>query len=101
MTAEATNASPTKAKKATTARAEKAAQAKAAEEVELVRWTPEEVVEKQLLPYKSVRLLKERCYRREVHCHLDNRRITFTADDIRRENARTAVVPAQRNNRAA
>lgn len=98
MTAEAP---PTKAKKAAPSRARKAAQLKAAEEVELVRWTPEEVVEKQLLPYRSVRLLKARCYRREVYHHLDGRRITFTAEDIRKENARTAVVPAQRNNRAA
>ncbi|MGW2837368.1 hypothetical protein ACWCWD_06605 [Streptomyces sp. NPDC001493] len=64
-----------------------------AEELELRRWTPEEVVELQLLPYRSVRVLKSKCYRREVHCHLDGGRITFTADDLRRENDRTAVVP--------
>lgn len=98
MTAEAP---PTKARKAAPSRASKAAQEKAAEEIELVRWTPEEVVEKQLLPYKSVRVLKAKCYRREVHCHLDGGRITFTAEDIRKENARNAVVPGQRNNRAA
>lgn len=98
MTAEAP---PTKARKAAPSRASKAAQQKAAEEIELVRWTPEEVVEKQLLPYKSVRVLKEKCYRREVHCHLDGRRITFTAEDIRAENARTAVIPGQRTKSAA
>ncbi|MFD4855111.1 hypothetical protein [Streptomyces atratus] len=63
-------------------------------EAELRRWTPEEIVEKQLLPYKSVRVLKERCYRRQVFHHNDGGRITFTLDDIRRENARTAVTPA-------
>lgn len=98
MTAEAP---PTKARKATTAKARKVAQAKAAEEIELVRWDPEEVVAKQLLPYKSVRVLKEKCYRREVIHHNDGGRITFTAEDIRRENERTAVVPGQRTTRAA
>ncbi len=63
------------------------------DEAEFRRWTPEEVVELQLLPYRSVRVLKQRCYRREVHHHLDAGRITFTADDLRKENARTAVTP--------
>lgn len=98
MTAEAP---PTKARKAAPSKARNAAQEKAAEEIELVRWTPEEVVEKQLLPYRTVRSLREKCYRHEVHHHKDGGRITFTAEDIRKENARTAVVPAQRNNRAA
>jgi hypothetical protein len=66
---------------------------KAAEELDLVRWTPEEVVEKGLLPYKSVRVLREKCYKREVFCHLDGGRITFTPDDIRLENDRTQVAP--------
>lgn len=98
MTAEAP---PTKPRKAAPSKARNAAQEKAAEEIELVRWTPEEVVEKQLLPYKSVRWLKQKCFNREIHHHNDSGRITFTAEDIRKENARTAVVPAQRNNRAA
>ncbi|MEV6081274.1 hypothetical protein AB0L80_40200 [Streptomyces sp. NPDC052069] len=67
-----------------------------ADELELRRWTPEEVIAKKLLPYRSARVLKEKCYRREVHCHLDGGRISFTAADIRAENARTAVVPLQR-----
>lgn len=63
------------------------------DEAELRRWTPEEVVAKQLLPYRSVRTLKQRCYRRQVFHHNDAGRITFTPEDIRRENARTAVAP--------
>jgi hypothetical protein len=62
-------------------------------EAEFRRWTPQEVVDNRLLPYTSVRVLKQKCYRREVHHHLDGRRISFTPDDLRRENARTAVVP--------
>lgn len=92
MTAEAP---PTKARKATQHRrtVRKLAEAKAREEEELIRWTPEEVVEKRLLPYTSVRWLKKKCYERAIHHHNDGGRITFTADDIRRENARTAVAP--------
>ncbi|WP_327260002.1 hypothetical protein [Streptomyces sp. NBC_01240] len=70
-----------------------AADARLDDEAELRRWTPQEVVEKQLLPYKSVRVLKQKCYRRQVHHHNDGGRITFTLDDIRRENVRTAVTP--------
>jgi hypothetical protein len=62
-------------------------------EAEFRRWTPEEVVELQLLPYRSVRVLKERCYRREVFHHRDGGRITFTAEDLRRQNALGAVEP--------
>lgn len=62
-------------------------------ETEFRRWSPEEVIAKKLLPYKSARVLKQKCYRHEVHCHKDGGRITFTADDLRRENERTAVVP--------
>jgi hypothetical protein len=60
---------------------------------EFRRWTPEEVVALQLLPYRSVRVLKERCYRREVFHHRDGGRITFTAEDLRRQNALGAVEP--------
>lgn len=62
-------------------------------EDELRRYTPEEVVEKKWLPYRSARVLKQKCYRREVIHHNDSQRITFTLDDIRRENARTTVEP--------
>ena len=72
-----------------------------ADETELKRWTPEEVVEKQLLPYTSVRWLKEKCYQHKIHHHKDGGRITFTAEDIRLENAKHAVVPTQRKNPAA
>jgi hypothetical protein len=63
-------------------------------EDELRRYDPEEVVAKRWLPYKSARVLREKCYRREVIHHNDGGRITFTAEDIRQENARTAVAPA-------
>ena len=101
MTAQAP---PTKARKATRPRkltlteAKEAeltrlAEAKKAAEGELVRWTPEEVVEKRLLPYTSARVLKEKCYRRKVYHHNDGGRITFTVEDIRRENERNTVAP--------
>ncbi|MFE0727893.1 hypothetical protein ACFW2X_06515 [Streptomyces antibioticus] len=71
-----------------------AAQREAVEESsEFRRLTPEEVVAKQLLPYRSVRVLKQRCYERKIHHHLDGGRITFTLDDLRKETARTAVEP--------
>ncbi|MEU6437494.1 hypothetical protein ACFW0U_07275 [Streptomyces albidoflavus] len=62
-------------------------------EAELYRWTPEEVIEQRLLPYRSVAVLRRKCSRREIHHHNDGGRISFTADDIRRENERTAVAP--------
>ncbi|MFD5184082.1 hypothetical protein ACFWMQ_16005 [Streptomyces sp. NPDC058372] len=62
-------------------------------EAELYRWTPEEVIEQRLLPYKSAAVLRRKCSRREIHHHNDGGRISFTADDIRRENERTAVAP--------
>jgi hypothetical protein len=82
-----------------TAKAVKAPPTEAGED-ELRRWTPEEVVANRWLPYKSARVLREKAYKYDVHCHKDGGQITFTADDIRRENARTAVVPlslAKRN----
>ncbi|MEV8042402.1 hypothetical protein AB0P02_00975 [Streptomyces griseoluteus] len=63
------------------------------ENAELRRLTPEEVVERQLLPYRSVRVLKQRCYERKVWHHNDGGRITFTAEDLRKEAERTAVEP--------
>ena len=98
MTADATKARPTKTPK-TRAHAAAAAvnrrvqRLKAEEEMDLVRWTPEEVVEKELLAFRSVRLLREACYKRKVYHHQDNGRITFTPEDIRMENARTQVAP--------
>lgn len=94
MTAEATKAPPTKARKKTTPRlAPTPARSKATEEAELIRWTPEEVVAKQLLPYKSARSLKEKCYRREVYHHNDGGRITFSPESIRLEIQRSLVTP--------
>lgn len=98
MSTDAAKAPPTRASKAPhdrarTALLKKTAERKAAEEAELVRWTPEEVVQAKLLPYRSVRMLKEACYRRRVVHHNDGGRITFTADDIREENARRRVAP--------
>jgi len=63
------------------------------ENAELRRLTPEEVVKRQLLPYRSVRVLKQRCYDRKIHHHNDGGRITFTAEDLRKEAERTAVEP--------
>ncbi|CUW29648.1 MULTISPECIES: hypothetical protein [Streptomyces] len=62
-------------------------------EAEFRRWTPEEVIEMRLLPYRSARVLKQKCYKREIFHHRDGGRITFTAEDLRKENARTAVEP--------
>ncbi|WP_172384763.1 hypothetical protein [Streptomyces sp. MNP-20] len=63
------------------------------DEAEFRRWTPEEVIELRLLPYTSERVLKQKCYRRQVWHHLDGGRITFTAEDLRREAERNAVAP--------
>lgn len=82
MTAKATKTPPTNTPQSTTDI-----------EAEFRRWTPEEVVELQLLPYRSARVLKQRCYDRVIHHHNDGGRITFTADDLRKENERTAVAP--------
>ena len=62
-------------------------------EAEFRRWTPEEVVEKQLLPYRSARVLRDKCHRRALFCHRDGGRITFTAEDLRRNNEIGAQVP--------
>lgn len=62
-------------------------------EAEFRRWKPEEVVELQLMPFSSVRTLKERCYRRELWHHNDGGRITFTAEDLRRNAQLGAVEP--------
>ncbi|MVO87894.1 hypothetical protein GPA10_24835 [Streptomyces sp. p1417] len=62
-------------------------------EAEMRRWSPEEVVAKKLLPYTSARVLRRKCNQRQIWHHLDGGRITFTADDLRRENERNAVAP--------
>lgn len=91
MTAKATRTrrAPAKAPKTRNAAAITQAQG----ETEFRRWTPEEVVERQLLPYRSARVIREKCYRRELHHHSDGGRITFTADDIRLNNEAGAVQP--------
>ncbi|MFD4569336.1 hypothetical protein ACFWOX_33865 [Streptomyces sp. NPDC058467] len=63
------------------------------DEAEFRRWTPQEVVDRQLLPYRSARMVREKCYRRELHHHRDGGRITFTADDLRLNNEAGAVQP--------
>lgn len=60
---------------------------------EFRRWSPEEVVELKLMPFSSVRTLKERCYRRELWHHNDGKKITFTAEDLRRNAQLGAVEP--------
>ncbi len=95
MTAKATAAPPIAARKAKPRKTlPETPQSRAFEEADLRRWSPEEVVEKKLLPYTSVRVLKEKCYRREVYHHNDAGRITFSPESIRLENARTIVAPA-------
>ena len=86
-------APPTKAKRATARSRPSFAAQKAHAEAELIRWTPEEVVARQLLPYRSVRVLKDKCYRREVYHHNDGGRITFSPESIRLELERTLVAP--------
>ncbi|OLZ72523.1 hypothetical protein AVW11_03785 [Streptomyces amritsarensis] len=90
MTADVSKTPPAKSRTASTAK-QKAAAALAA--LELVRWTPEEVVALRLLPYTSARVLRRKCNRREVYHHGDGGRITFTPEDIRRENERRTVRP--------
>ncbi|MFE9398595.1 hypothetical protein [Streptomyces flavidovirens] len=93
MTAKATAAPPTAARKAKPRRTSESTQRNASEEADLRRYTPEEVIEYRWLPYKSARVLREKAYKHEVHCHKDGGVITFTAEDIRQENARHAVAP--------
>jgi transcriptional regulator with XRE-family HTH domain len=66
---------------------------RAKDETGLRRWSPQEVVELQLLPFTSVRTLKAKCHRREIWHHQDNGRISFTADDIRRNTEAGQVEP--------
>ncbi|MFG7942934.1 hypothetical protein [Streptomyces cacaoi] len=62
-------------------------------EGELIRYTPEDVVELRLLPYKSARTLRQKAFARELWHHSDGGRITFTAEDIRRNSELGAVEP--------
>jgi hypothetical protein len=62
-------------------------------EAEFRRWSPDEVADLKLLPY-TARMIREKCYRRELHFHNDGRRITFTAEDLRLNNLLGAQAPA-------
>lgn len=62
-------------------------------EAEFRRWTPDEVAELKLMPY-SARMIREKCYRRELYFHDDGRRITFTVEDLRRNAQLGAQAPA-------
>ncbi|WP_405944688.1 hypothetical protein [Streptomyces sp. NBC_00932] len=93
MTATATKAPPTKARKSPPRAAAETSETEFLHEAELRRYTAAEVVAKQLLPYKSEVVLLRKCYARQVIHHGDGNGITFTLDDIRRENARTVVEP--------
>lgn len=53
-------------------------------------------MDRKLLPYRSARIIREKCYRRELHHHRDGGRITFTAADIRLNNETGAVQPLSR-----
>lgn len=59
----------------------------------LRRWSPQEVVDLRLLPFTSVRTLKAKCHARRIWHHQDNGRITFTAEDIRRNTEAGQVAP--------
>lgn len=85
--------SQSKARKATGTKKPTLTSVKAAEEADLVRWTPEEVVEMKLLPYRSPRTLRRACNARRVFHHNDGGRITFSPMSIRAEHARTLVAP--------
>ncbi|MFJ9374388.1 hypothetical protein [Streptomyces sp. NPDC101455] len=61
-------------------------------EAEFRRWKPSEVAALKLLPY-SERVIREKCYKRLLFCHRDGGRITFTAEDLRR-NAELGAQPA-------
>lgn len=63
---------------------------------ELRRYTPDEVAANGWLPF-TPRVIREKCYRRQLQHHGDGGRITFTADDIRAYNAAVVRrVPAPR-----
>lgn len=66
------------------------------DEAELRRWTPEQVAANKWLPYRSARVIKEKCYKRLLFCHRDGGRITFTAEDLRRNNELGAQTPFDR-----
>jgi hypothetical protein len=67
---------------------------------ELRRYTPEQVAARGWLPF-TPRMIREKCYRRQLQHHGDGGRITFTAADIRAYNAASArQVPASRRKSA-
>ncbi|MBP2581854.1 hypothetical protein J3A78_002332 [Streptomyces sp. PvR006] len=82
-----------KARKATRPKPPTLTNIRAAEEADLIRWTPEEVVEMKLLPYRSPRTLRRACNARRVFHHNDGGRITFSPMSIRAEHERTLVAP--------
>lgn len=58
----------------------------------LRRYTPDEVAANKWLPW-SARNIREKAYKHEIYCHKDGGKITFTAEDIVRTNALSAVEP--------
>lgn len=62
---------------------------------ELRRYTPEEVAARGWLPF-TPRVIREKCYRRQLQHHGDGGRITLTADDIRAWNESSTRRPARK-----
>lgn len=58
----------------------------------LKRYTPEEVSANGWLPW-SARNIRQKAYKREIYCHTDGGKITFTVEDIVRTSALSAVEP--------
>lgn len=58
----------------------------------LKRYTPEEVAASGYLPW-TARVIREKCYKRELYFHKDGGRISMTADDILRNTQLGAVEP--------
>lgn len=58
----------------------------------LERFTPEQVEELALSPYKAS-TLRKKAQRYEIHHHRDGARITFTREDLRRNGELGATAP--------
>jgi hypothetical protein len=58
----------------------------------LQRFTPEQVVELGLTPYR-LSTLKKKAQRREIFHHRDGEKITFTREDLRRNAELGAAAP--------